>query len=178
VTEPQRGLIETSGVHIRRTRSHGRQTGVFFGQRCLPTLWQAWLPWVRRIFALWRLLYLKAHAVYSQAVWHCSGTPPSRRRPRSTRSRQSPHLETREEQLPQMYLPSPDGGTLNPHGLATVATVETPKLFFPRSSVGQRHFGVDRPEYKHEARASVSGRKALTRLRFVLGVPAKVALSN
>jgi hypothetical protein len=42
--------------------------------------------------------------------------------------------------------------------------------------VEQHHFGVDRREYKHDARASVSGDKALTRLRFVLVLPAKVAL--
>jgi hypothetical protein len=44
--------------------------------------------------------------------------------------------------------------------------------------VGQRHFGVDRREYKHEAQASESGRNALTRLRFVLVMPATVALSS
>jgi hypothetical protein len=45
-------------------------------------------------------------------------------------------------------------------------------------AIGQCHFGVDRREYKHDARASESGRKALTRLRFVPVLPAKVALSN
>jgi hypothetical protein len=43
---------------------------------------------------------------------------------------------------------------------------------------GRRRFGVDRREYKHEAPASGSGRNALTRLRFVLVLPAKVAPSN
>jgi hypothetical protein len=40
---------------------------------------------------------------------------------------------TREKQLPHLSLPSPDGGRAIAHVLATAATVETPKLFFPRS---------------------------------------------
>ena len=48
----------------------------------------------------------------------------------------------------------------------------------PKSSFldGQRHFGVDRLQYKHEAQASVSGRKLLTRLRFVLVLGLEAAL--
>jgi hypothetical protein len=42
--------------------------------------------------------------------------------------------------------------------------------------LGQRHFGVDPRKYKHDAQASVFVRKALTRLRFVLVCPTKVAL--
>ena len=42
---------------------------------------------------------------------------------------------------------------------------------------GQRHFGVDRLQYKHAAQASVSGRNLLTRLRFVLVLRPEVALS-
>ena len=37
------------------------------------------------------------------------------------------------------------------------------------------HFGVVRREYKHDAQASVCGRKRLTRLRFVLVWPTEVA---
>ena len=48
----------------------------------------------------------------------------------------------------------------------------------PGTLVGQRHFGVDPRKYKHDAQASVFARKALTRLRFVLVWPTKVALSN
>ena len=42
--------------------------------------------------------------------------------------------------------------------------------------VGQRNFGADPWEYKHDAQASVFARKALTRLRFVLVWPTKVVL--
>jgi hypothetical protein len=51
------------------------------------------------------------------------------------------------------------------------------RIFFPELA-GQRHFRVDRREYRHDARASVSGRKALNRLRFVPVMPAKSALSS
>ncbi len=44
--------------------------------------------------------------------------------------------------------------------------------------IGQRHFGVDQREYKHDARASEPERKSFTRLRFVLVKASKVALSN
>ena len=40
-----------------------------------------------------------------------------------------------------------------------------------RGQVSECHFGVFRREYKHDAQASVSGRKRLTRLRFVLVLP-------
>jgi hypothetical protein len=43
---------------------------------------------------------------------------------------------------------------------------------------GQRHIGVDPRKYKHDAQASVVARKGLTRLRFVLVWPTKVALPN
>jgi hypothetical protein len=38
----------------------------------------------------------------------------------------------------------------------------------------QRHIGMDRLEYKHNAQASVSGRKALTCLQFLLVLSAKI----
>ena len=40
----------TNKVNIRRSRSHGRQTVGFTRKTCFPTLWQAWLPRVRRTF--------------------------------------------------------------------------------------------------------------------------------
>ena len=43
---------------------------------------------------------------------------------------------------------------------------------------GQRHFGIDCREYKHDAPASVSERKSFTRWRFVLVWAPKVALSK
>ena len=43
---------------------------------------------------------------------------------------------------------------------------------------GQRHFRLFCHSYKHDARASEFRRKLLTRLRFVLVWPTKVALSN
>jgi hypothetical protein len=44
--------------------------------------------------------------------------------------------------------------------------------------VGQRHFGLFRPEDKHDAQASEFRRYLFTRLRFVLVLLTKVALSN
>ena len=46
------------------------------------------------------------------------------------------------------------------------------------TSIGQRHFGVDRRGYKPEAQASEFPRNVFTRLRFGLVLLTEVALSN
>jgi hypothetical protein len=65
-----------------------------------------------------------------------------------------------------------------PIAFVDAAAGTNPGTMGNRALAGQRHFRLFCHSFKHDARASEFRRKLLTRLRFVLVWPTKVALCN
>jgi hypothetical protein len=94
---------------------------------------------------------------------------------RSNRSQFAPRRRAKKSACARINDPPPGNQSLDAYANVHCAGTAAQRIC---RLVGQRHFGVDRREYKPEAQASEFGRIGFTRLRFGLVFLTKAALST